>query len=64
MEFSEVLLNFRARYGLTQMQMARLLEVSPNMVYFYENGKYAPTARNKIRFETKMKDYEEEKNVL
>lgn len=54
-----MLLEFRSKHHLTQMQLAEILEVNPNMIHRYETGMNKPTAVNKIKFENKMKQYEE-----
>lgn len=53
---------FRAKNDLTQIQLANILDVNVNMVFRYENGISVPTAVNKIRFENKMKEWEEKQN--
>ena len=63
MEFGKMLLEFRAKYNLNQKQMAEIVGVSYEMISQYENSKYKPTARNRIIFENKMKEWEEQKNV-
>ena len=62
MEFGKKLLEFRAKYNLNQKQTSEIVGVSYEMISQYENGKYKPTARNKIIFENKMKEWEENKN--
>ena len=62
MEFGKMLLEFRAKYNLNQKQMAEIVGVSYEMISQYENSKYKPTARNRIIFENKMKEWEENKN--
>ena len=59
MEFGKMLLEFRAKYNLNQKQMAEIVGVSYEMISQYENSKYKPTARNRIIFENKMKEWEE-----
>ena len=63
MDYKQKLLEFRAKNDLTQSQLAKILDVNVNMVFRYEKGISAPTAVNKIRFENKMKEWEENKNV-
>ena len=63
MDFGKMILEFRAKYNLNQKQMAEIVGVSYEMISQYENSKYKPTARNKIIFENKMKEWEEQKNV-
>lgn len=63
MDFGKKLLEFRAKYSLSQKQTSEIVGVSYEMISQYENGKYKPTARNKIIFENKMKEWEEQKNV-
>ena len=62
MDFGKMILEFRAKYNLNQKQMAKIVGVSYEMISQYENGKYKPTARNKIIFENKMKEWEENNN--
>lgn len=62
MDFGKMILEFRAKYNLNQKQMAEIVGVSYEMISQYENGKYKPTARNKIIFENKMKEWEKNKN--
>ena len=62
MDFGKKLLEFRAKYSLNQKQTSEIVGVSYEMISQYENGKYKPTARNKIIFEHKMKEWEEQKN--
>ena len=62
MEFGKMLLEFRAKYNLNQKQMAEIVGVSYEMISQYENSKYKPTARNRIIFENKMKEWEERNN--
>jgi transcriptional regulator with XRE-family HTH domain len=59
MEFGKMLLEFRAKHNLNQKQMAEIVGVSYEMISQYENGKYKPTARNKIIFERNIKEWEE-----
>ena len=63
MDFGKKLLEFRAKYSLSQKQTSEIVGVSYEMISQYENGKYKPTARNKIIFENKMKEWEENKNA-
>lgn len=62
MDFGKNLLDFRAKYNLNQKQTAQIVGVSYEMISQYENGKYKPTAKNRIIFENKMKEWEESKN--
>ena len=62
MEFGRTLLEFRARHNLTQKQLADYLGISVMAIYRYENNKYNPTQVNKIKFENKMKEWEESNN--
>ena len=57
------LLEFRAKHLLTQTQLAHILGVNLNMVHRYETQKSEPTQVNKIKFENKMKEWEEKKSV-
>ena len=60
--FKEMCLYFRARHNLTQKQLREILGVSHNMVSRYELGISKPTTANRIRYEDKMKKWEENKN--
>ena len=62
MDFGRTLLEFRARHDLTQKQLAHIIGVNTNTVYRTENGKTVPTQVNKIKFENKMKEWEENNN--
>lgn len=62
MDFGKKLLEFRAKYSLNQKQASGIVGVSYEMISQYENGKRKPTARNKIIFENKMKEWEDKKN--
>lgn len=62
MNFGNKLLEFRAKHNLSQKQTADIVGVSYEMVSQYETGKYNPTAKNKIIFENRMKEWEEKKN--
>ena len=62
MEFGRTLLEFRAKHNLTQKQLADYLGINVMAIYRYENNKYNPTQVNKIKFENKMKEWEEQKN--
>lgn len=58
-----MLLEFRAKHNLTQKQTAEIVGVSYEMISQYENGKYNPTAKNKIIFEKKIKEWEKKSDV-
>lgn len=62
MDYGRTLLEFRAKHNLTQTQFADILGVTLNMIHRYERGLSQPSAVNKIRFENKMKEWEENKN--
>ena len=62
MDFGRTLLEFRAKYNLTQKQLADYLGINVMAIYRYENNKYNPTQVNKIKFEKKMKEWEEKQN--
>ena len=57
-----MLLEFRAKHLLTQTQLAEIFGVNVNMIYRYETRKSEPSRVNKIIFENKMKEWEENKN--
>ena len=58
------LLEFRAKHLLTQKQLAEILGVGVNMIHRYETKKAEPTQVNKIIFENKMKEWEENEDVV
>ena len=62
MDFGRTLLEFRAKYNLTQKQLADYLGITVMAIYRYENNKNKPSQVNKIKFENKMKEYEVKKN--
>ena len=64
MKIGEKLLAFRARHNLTQMQLADLFGVSYQTIWRTENNISIPTAMHKIKFENKMKEWEEKQNVV
>ena len=57
------LLEFRAKYLLTQTQLAKILGITLTMVHRYETNKSEPTQVKKIIFNKKMKKWEGENNV-
>ena len=58
MDYGRTLLEYRAKHNLTQIQLADILGVTFNMIHRYERGSSQPSAVNKIRFENKMKEWE------
>jgi transcriptional regulator with XRE-family HTH domain len=62
MEFSRTLLEFRAKHNLTQKKLGEILGIALNAVHRYEANKNKPSAMHKIQFETKMREWEENKN--
>lgn len=57
MSFSEELMNFRAKYGLTQTEAAKVIGVSVTSYNWYENGtRQAPTFRQ-IKARLLMAEY-------
>jgi DNA-binding XRE family transcriptional regulator len=59
MGFGRNMLEFRARNNLTQKQLAEIIGVDINTIHRTETEKTTPTKRNKIKFENKMKEWEE-----
>lgn len=57
MSFAEELVNFRAEHGLTQAQLAEMVDVSPGMVGRWETGKNAPRRTTQIFVTKKMEEY-------
>lgn len=62
-DFATALLNFRAKYDLTQTEAAEVLGVHFNSIGYYERGEYQPTKRNVIKFTIKMQEYEKERKI-
>jgi DNA-binding XRE family transcriptional regulator len=62
MTFGRKMLEFRAKYNLTQKQLADIIGVDANTVHRTETEKTKPSKRNEIIFENKMKEYEVKKN--
>ena len=58
MTFGEKCLNFRARFSLTQTELAEMFDVTPLMIYRYESGIAKPRETNKLRFEEIMQKAE------
>lgn len=61
MTIGERLLMFRAKYNLTQKQMARLIDENVNMLYRYENGNNKPHKKNELRILMKLEKLEKER---
>ena len=59
MDFGRTLLEFRAKYNLTQKQLADYFGINALSIYRYENNKNKPSQVNKIKLENKMKEWEE-----
>lgn len=62
MTFGEKCLQFRAKYGLTQQQLGQIFGVTKITIFRYEKGKFNPSRMKEIRFERKMKEWEEINN--
>ena len=62
MLFKQRILEFRAKYDFTQSQLADLFGVTQTTVFKYEAGINKPTSAHLIKFEKKMKEWEENKN--
>ena len=62
MTFGEKCLQFRAKYGLTQQQLGQLFGVTNMTILRYEQGKFNPSRMNEVRFENKMKEWEDKQN--
>ena len=62
MEYGKELLEFRAKHNLTQLALSLIIGVSVGMISHYETGQKSPTAKNKIVFKNKMKEWEEKEN--
>lgn len=63
MNYGITLLEFRAKHLITQAKLAEILGVGVNMIHRYETRKSEPSQVNKIVFENKMREWEENKNV-
>lgn len=63
MTYAKQLLEFRAKHNLTQKDLAAVLGTSKSVIYYYEANMHKPTPKNRIIFENKMKEWEENKNV-
>ena len=63
MAFGKMLLEFRAKHNLTQIKTAEILGVTPYMIFRYENYRSKPSNMNRLRFENKMKEWEEKQSV-
>lgn len=61
MTIGEKLLMFRAKYNLTQKQMAGLIDENINMLYRYENGNNKPHKKNELRILMKLEKLEKER---
>jgi predicted transcriptional regulator len=61
MTWAETLLNVRAKYRLTQKELAEVLDISKNMVYRYEVGISKPSVVNKVRMENNLREWEMKK---
>jgi DNA-binding XRE family transcriptional regulator len=59
MELSKQLLEFRAKHNLTQAQLAKIVGVTTNTIFRYENEKNRPHKIRKIQILNKMKEWEE-----
>lgn len=62
MTIGEKLLLYRAKYNLTQKQMAKLLNVHSNMIHRYEKENVTPRKVKVIQIEKKLKELEMNKN--
>ena len=58
MTFGEKCLKFRARFSLTQEDLAKMFDVTTQMIGRYENGITLPREANRIRFEEFMEKAE------
>lgn len=63
MTLGERMLDYRAKHGLTQKQLADLLEENSNMVFKCENNKHKLHKVNELRLHLKMKTLEEKENA-
>lgn len=63
MSFAQRILEFRAKYDFTQTQLADLFGVTQTTIFKYEAGMSKPSTVHLIKFENKMKEWEEKQNV-
>ena len=61
--YGDLLRDRRKELKLTQKQLADYFGINVMAIYRYENNKNKPSQVNKIKFENKMKEWEEQKNV-
>ena len=59
MDFATKLLEFRAKWGLSQAEMCKILGVNKGMIMRYENHYATPRKVNLIAFAEKMRKWEE-----
>lgn len=58
MDFSEVLLNFRSKHGLTQVDLSKIIGVNYGVISRWEIGKNKPRPTTRIKILKKMEEYE------
>ena len=63
MTLGERMLEYRAKHGLTQKQLADLIEENSNTIFKCENNKHKLHKVNELRLHLKMKELEEKENV-
>lgn len=63
MDCGKRFLEFRAKYGLTQNELADIIGITAVTIHRTEYEKTKPTKRNEIIYEKKMKEWEEKKNA-
>ena len=63
MTYGKKFLEFRAKHGLTQVELSNIIGVAINTIHRTESEKTTPSKRNEIIYEKKMKEWEEKQNV-
>lgn len=63
MTLGERMLEYRAKHGLTQKQLADLIKENSNTIFKCENNKHKLHKVNELRLHLKMKELEEKENV-
>lgn len=63
MTLGERMLEYRAKHGLTQKQLADLIKENSNTIFKCENDKHKLHKVNELRLHLKMKELEEKENV-
>lgn len=62
MEYGKKMIEFRAKYNLSQSKLAKIFGVTITTIHRLENNKNKPSAMHKSKFDKIMKEWEEKKN--